>query len=128
MPTPPPTTMHDDRDMTIIEDDSQDVEYLTPSKVVRVPRVKRPAGRIKSPFVVSTETRHQLRNTFPLPNQFDPKRPVPPELTQKFLTYMQSDEDTPLDYDICEIRKDFFHVFLSNSELTDTVNNYYLNV
>ena len=50
--------------------DDSEVVYLTPSKVVHrdPPRKKMRAQRLMSPFVVTTETREQLKNTLAYPD------------------------------------------------------------
>lgn len=134
IPTPAPTPMEtsvpvvEDWGTSVVEFQSQEVEWLTPSKVVNVPRrVKKLAGKIKSPFVVTTDTRDQLRNTLPHSTSFDPKRPVAQVLMDNFDKYIQSDEDEPRDMDICEIKKDFFRDLLDpKGWLTDTVIGYFI--
>ena len=70
--------------MNIVEGDSE-VMYLTPSKVIHCePRKKMCAQKMKSSYVVTTETREQLKNTLSTLDKFDPKRPVPNDMTLKF--------------------------------------------
>lgn len=59
---------------------------------------------------MSMEIQEQLRNTLPFPNQFDPKRPIPPNITMAFWKYMDSDDNSLCDYHICDIGKDFYRV------------------
>ena len=67
--------------------DESEVMYLTPSKVIhRQPRKKIRAHKMKLSFIVTTETRKQLKNTLPGPYEFDPKKSIPDELTMKFFS------------------------------------------
>ena len=107
-----------------IAEGASEVMYLTPSKVVhREPRRKILARKMISPFIVTTETREQLKNTLPGPNEFDPKRPIPDELTMKFFEYMQSEEDERMDYTVAHVDKTFFNVLITpKAWLEDSVN------
>ena len=108
--------------------DESEVKYLTPSKVEHrdPPRKKMRAQRLMSPFVVTTETREQLKNTLPDPDMFDPIRPSPDEMVVKFSEYMareeEEEEENHLDYGFIVLDRTFFHVLLkSESWLTDDV-------
>ncbi|KAF3457328.1 hypothetical protein FNV43_RR01985 [Rhamnella rubrinervis] len=79
-----------DHEMTVVHD--SDVQFITPSKVVhREPRIKRRADRLKSPFVVTAETRDALKSTLPPPMDFDPKRATPEDISKNFFEYFFSD-------------------------------------
>ena len=108
--------------------DESEVTYLTPSKVEHrdPPRKKMRAQRLMSPFVVTTETREQLKNTLPDPDMFDPIRPSPDEMVVKFSEYMareeEEEEENHLDYGFIVLDRTFFHVLLKpESWLTDDV-------
>ena len=106
--------------------DESEVLYLTPSKVVHhdPPRKKMRAQRLMSPFVVTTETREQLKNTLVDPDMFDPMRPSPDEMVVKFSQYMVSEEEEEnnLDYRMFILDRTFFNVLLTpESWLTDNI-------
>ncbi|KAF3441103.1 hypothetical protein FNV43_RR15013 [Rhamnella rubrinervis] len=94
--------------LSVNEGDSE-VQYITPSKVPHCePRLKKRADKIKSPFIVTTRIQEELKNTLPPPDNFDPKRTVPTEITSKIFNYLIEGEDVYLDYGICDIKKEFF--------------------
>ncbi|KAF3441112.1 hypothetical protein FNV43_RR15022 [Rhamnella rubrinervis] len=65
-----------DCQLSVIERNCE-VQYVIPSKVTRrEPRVMKCARKMKSPFIVITETQEQLKNTLPPPDNFDPKRVI----------------------------------------------------
>ncbi|KAF3438743.1 hypothetical protein FNV43_RR21507 [Rhamnella rubrinervis] len=69
-----------DEETNVMQNDSE-VRFISPSKVIqREPHIKKRAGKLKSPFVLSTETRETLNNILPLPMDFDPKRPFPDDI------------------------------------------------
>ena len=73
------TTMEGD----VVEGETE-VMYLTPSKVVhRQSRKNICAHKMKSSFVVTTDTREQLKNTLSVPDKFDKKRLVLNDITIK---------------------------------------------
>ena len=108
----------------IVEDDSE-VTYLTPSKVVQPsPWKKMRARKLKSPFLVTTKTREQLKNTLPNPDKFDPNMPIPNDITMKFFEYLEGNEDNLMDYHMCNVDKNFFNVLLKEASwLTDKVKS-----
>ena len=82
------------------------------------------AKRLIFPFVVTTETQEQLKNTSPDPYMFDPIRPSPDEMVVKFPQYMVGEEEKEnnLDYGMIILDRTFFHVLLTpESWLTDDV-------
>ena len=103
--------------------DDSEVIYLTPSKVVqRSPPKKMRVGRLKSPFVITIETREQLKNTLPDPDMFDPTRPNSEDMVMNFFEYMADNEENALDYRVHEVDKSFFNVLLTEASwLTDKV-------
>ncbi|KAF3433318.1 hypothetical protein FNV43_RR24420 [Rhamnella rubrinervis] len=77
-----------DREMTVVHDDNE-VQFITPLKVVHhKPHVKKRADRLKSPLVVTTETRDTLKSTLSHPMDFDPKRAHPKDISKKFFEYL----------------------------------------
>ncbi|KAF3455332.1 hypothetical protein FNV43_RR05780 [Rhamnella rubrinervis] len=86
-----------------------EVIELTPSKVVNHEcRIKVVGRSISSPYVLTTETREQLKNTLPIPNKFDPTRPIPTDIHVKFIKYIESNEDEIRGYQVCDANKGFF--------------------
>ncbi|KAF3455508.1 hypothetical protein FNV43_RR00138 [Rhamnella rubrinervis] len=52
---------------------------------------------------------------------FNPKRALPDELEMKLLTYMTSSDDVTLDYNVCDINKQFFREMIKGEWLNDKV-------
>ncbi|KAF3443700.1 hypothetical protein FNV43_RR13390 [Rhamnella rubrinervis] len=122
--------MRDDNDnenqniqLSVMEYNDSEVMELTSSNVVnRGGRIKTFGRSIKSPYVISTETREQLKNT--LPNNFDPKRPVPTDIHAKFIKYIESNEDEIRDYQVCDADKSFFlQLLIEEAWLTENQVN-----
>ncbi|KAF3453790.1 hypothetical protein FNV43_RR04231 [Rhamnella rubrinervis] len=103
-----------DLNMNMVDDDSE-VQYITPSKMVqREPRIKKQSEFLKSPFVMTTDTRETLKNTLPYPPEhFNPKRDFSEELSTNFWTYFTSDMDPLIDMTICDVNKEFFNILLN---------------
>ncbi|KAF3445851.1 hypothetical protein FNV43_RR11028 [Rhamnella rubrinervis] len=100
---------------SVNEGDSE-VQFVTPSKVPHCdPRLKKRSDKMKSPFIVTTGTQEELKNTLPPPDKFDPKRTVPTEITSKIFNYMTEGEDVYIDYGICEIKKEFFQTLITEA-------------
>ncbi|KAF3438254.1 hypothetical protein FNV43_RR21015 [Rhamnella rubrinervis] len=100
---------------SVNEGDSE-VQFVTPSKVPYCdPQLKKRSDKIKSPFIVTTGTQEELKNTLPPPDKFDPKRTVPTEITSKIFNYMTEGEDVYIDYGICEIKKEFFQTLITEA-------------
>ncbi|KAF3440778.1 hypothetical protein FNV43_RR19064 [Rhamnella rubrinervis] len=55
------------------------------------------------------------------PADFNPKRAPPDELEMKLLTYMTSSDDVTLDYNVCDINKQFFQEMIEGELLNDKV-------
>ncbi|KAF3455272.1 hypothetical protein FNV43_RR05720 [Rhamnella rubrinervis] len=107
-----------DRQMTVIEDDSE-VQYITPSKVApRKPGIKKHVERIKLSFIVTIETCKSLKSTFPHPIDFNPKRAPLDVVSMRFFEYMTSDVDKAIDYDIYEVNKEFFRDLVQGPHAT----------
>ncbi|KAF3432501.1 hypothetical protein FNV43_RR27241 [Rhamnella rubrinervis] len=104
-----------DLNMNIVEYDDSEVQYVTPSKMVqREPHIKKQSEFLKSPFVVTTNTRETLKNTLPYPPEhFNPKRDFSKELSTNFSMYFTSDMDTLIDMTICDVNKEFFNILLN---------------
>ncbi|KAF3438472.1 hypothetical protein FNV43_RR21234 [Rhamnella rubrinervis] len=100
---------------SVNESDSE-VQFVTPSKVPYCdPRLKKHSDKMKSPFIVTTGTQEELKNTLPPPDKFDPKRTIPTEITSKIFNYMTEGEDVYIDYGICEIKKEFFQTLITEA-------------
>ncbi|KAF3457403.1 hypothetical protein FNV43_RR02060 [Rhamnella rubrinervis] len=100
--------------MNMIDDDSE-VQYVTPSKTVQCELCnKKQSEFLKSPFVVTTDTREILKNTLPYPPEhFNPKRDFFEELSTNFWTYFTSDTDPLIDMIICDVNKEFLNILLN---------------
>ncbi|KAF3443677.1 hypothetical protein FNV43_RR13367 [Rhamnella rubrinervis] len=97
-----------DEETNVMQNDS-DVQFISPSKVIQwEPCIKKRAGKLKSPFVVTTEAWESLNKILPPPMDFNPKRPPPDDILMKFFDYLTFDMDEVIDYDICEVNKEFF--------------------
>ena len=108
--------------MGVMEDDSQVLE-VSPKQ--RETRTKFVGKLIKSPYVMPTETREELKTTLPFPEIFNPKRPIPPEVEAKFDAYIASTDDEPIDLREVLADKSFFLTLLIDEAwLSDKVNNY----
>ncbi|KAF3436844.1 hypothetical protein FNV43_RR19597 [Rhamnella rubrinervis] len=108
-----------DEETNVMQNDS-DVQFISPSKVIqREPRIKKRTGKLKSPFVVSIETREILNNILPHPMDFDPKRPFPDDISMKFFNYLTFETDEIIDYSICEVNKEFFWDLVQGEWLND---------
>ncbi|KAF3449534.1 hypothetical protein FNV43_RR10263 [Rhamnella rubrinervis] len=110
-----------DEETNAMQNDSE-VQFITSSKViVREPRIKKSAGKLKSPFIISTETRETLKSILPPPMDFDPEWPPPHDISMKFFEFLTSDMDEVIDYDICEVNKEFFRDLVQGQWLIDKV-------
>ncbi|KAF3433457.1 hypothetical protein FNV43_RR24559 [Rhamnella rubrinervis] len=106
-----------DCEMVVVQNDSE-VQFITPSKVVHhEPHVKKHADRIKSPFVVTMETRDILKSILPPPMDFDPKRASPEDISMKFFDYLLSNIDEVIKYGILEVNKEFYRDLLQGGWL-----------
>ncbi|KAF3455786.1 hypothetical protein FNV43_RR00428 [Rhamnella rubrinervis] len=59
-------------------------------------------------FITTTERKLNLTTSMPPPTYFNPKRSPPNEVQIKVLTYLTSDDDVTLDYNVCDVNKQFF--------------------
>ncbi|KAF3434508.1 hypothetical protein FNV43_RR21593 [Rhamnella rubrinervis] len=108
-----------DEETNVMQNDSE-VQFISPSKVIQQePRIKKRAGKLKSPFVVSTVTRETLNNILPPPMDFDPKRAFPDDISMKFFDYLTSEMDKVIDYSICKVNKEFFQDLVQGEWLND---------
>ncbi|KAF3449840.1 hypothetical protein FNV43_RR05919 [Rhamnella rubrinervis] len=97
-----------DEETNVMQNDNED-QFITPSKVILwEPRIKKCAYKLKSPFVVSIETCKTLKSILPAPMDFNPKRPPSDDISMKFFEFLTSDMDEVIDYDICDVNKEFF--------------------
>ncbi|KAF3455653.1 hypothetical protein FNV43_RR00292 [Rhamnella rubrinervis] len=71
--------------------------------------------------ITTTERQLNLTTSMPPPTDFNPKRSPPNEVQIKFLTYLTSDDDVTLDYNVCDVNKQFFKEMLEGEWLNDKV-------
>ncbi|KAF3455632.1 hypothetical protein FNV43_RR00269 [Rhamnella rubrinervis] len=69
--------------------------------------------------ITTTERQLNLTTSMPPPTDFNPKRSPPNEVQIKFLTYLTSDDDVTLDYNVCDVNKQFFKEMLEGEWLND---------
>ncbi|KAF3438726.1 hypothetical protein FNV43_RR21490 [Rhamnella rubrinervis] len=72
--------------------------------------------------VATTETQLNLTGSLLPPADFNPKRALPDELEMKLLTYMTSSDDVILDYNVCDINKQFFREMIEGEWLNDKLH------
>ncbi|KAF3455787.1 hypothetical protein FNV43_RR00429 [Rhamnella rubrinervis] len=71
--------------------------------------------------VTTTETQLNLTCSLLPSADFNPKTAPPDELEMKLLTYMTSSDDVTLDYNVCDINKQFFREMIEGEWLNDKV-------
>ncbi|KAF3440779.1 hypothetical protein FNV43_RR19065 [Rhamnella rubrinervis] len=69
--------------------------------------------------ITTTERQLNLTTSMPPPTDFNPKRSPPNEVQIKFLTYLTSDDDVTLDYNVCDVNKQFFKEMMEGEWLND---------
>ncbi|KAF3433592.1 hypothetical protein FNV43_RR24694 [Rhamnella rubrinervis] len=80
-------------------------------------------GNFETCNVITTiERQLNLTTSMPPPTDFNPKRSPPNELKIKFLTYLTSGDDVTLDYNVCDVNKQFFKEMVEVEWLNDKPN------
>ncbi|KAF3449598.1 hypothetical protein FNV43_RR10328 [Rhamnella rubrinervis] len=69
--------------------------------------------------ITATERQLNLTTSMPPPTDFNPKKSPPNEVQIKFLTYLTSDDDVTLDYNVCDVNKQFFKEMVEGEWLND---------